>query len=257
MISIRFRQLAGLFLLLSLPHLVTAQEKKRTFHFSSNDVSTMVEESERVFFGEVVELQFVWREELSLAHTTDVIVRIIENIKGQPNAGANHVKFMIPGGKGVNPRTGEVTHAIVSGTPEFKEGEKVFMFLKKHPHLGKKYPHLDRPLTIPYDGLITGTQGKREVVDDMVNMVYSFNDRVLIDGQWIEMQLASTVKLPVDLVVKMAGATLKDAKAVKALDEQLRVFAKQPLPQRGTRKPEKAFLDMLEVEVDKILAKEQ
>ncbi|MCZ6678464.1 MAG: hypothetical protein O7E52_14595 [Candidatus Poribacteria bacterium] len=127
------------------------------------------------------------------------------------------------------------------------------MFLKKHPNLGRKHPRTGRVFQLPYDGLITGENGKREVVDDMVHMIYSFKRRQLIDGKQRERSWAGLVKLPVDLVVKMARATLRDAKAVKRLDNQLRAIVKEAPPGPKIHGLDKAFLDGLEANVDEIL----
>ena len=86
-------------------------------------ISSMVKHSDRVFIGEVVEMEYVFREDLPLQDMTDITIKVEKMIKGEPNAGEDRVKFMISGGEGIHPITGEKRICLVVGAPEFEIGE--------------------------------------------------------------------------------------------------------------------------------------
>lgn len=98
-------------------------------------ISAMIEMSVLAFTGEVVEMEFVFRENLPLQFTTAITVEVEEMIKGTPNAGENRVKFMIRGGEGVHPTIGESLICIAIGAPQFEIGKKVLIFLLRHTRL--------------------------------------------------------------------------------------------------------------------------
>lgn len=228
----------------------TAKEKKEpSFYFSSLDVNTMVKESKRVFHGEVVRLDYVHRANTMTGITTDVTVRIIDNIRGEPNAGPDHVTFMIRGGIEGN------TATYIVGAPEFKVGEKVFMFLKKHPRLGQINPFTGQRIQVPHGGLVVGPDGKVEVENETVKMPYSYKVPRLIEGRHIEMESKRIILLPVNLVVKIARAALIDTEAIKQVDDQFRTLAKQTPDGVPTRQPAKATLNAIEARVDAIIAR--
>lgn len=228
----------------------TAEKKKEpSFYFSSLDIHTMVKESKRVFYGEVVRLNYVQRENTRIGITTDVTVRIIANIRGRPNTGPDRITFMICGGIEGN------TATYIVGAPEFKVGEKVFMFLKQHPRLGQINPFTGRRIRIPYDGLVVGPDGKVEVKDKTVKMPYSYKVPRLINGRQIEMESIAFMDLPINLVVKIARASLIDTEAIKRVDDQLRTLSKQTPDGVPTRQPARATLNTIEARVDAIIAR--
>lgn len=234
-----FWKLAPLFFCVSLPYLMGAQ---RVFPPEGLSISSMVNRSLLVFIGEVVDMEFAFRENLPGQFTTDITVKVEEMIKGEPNAGENLVKFMIPGGEGINPKTGKLGRGMVVGVPEFKKGEKIFIFLRRHKYLAD---------IIPYGGLILGTWGKREMTDGLVSMPYTVNDPDTQEGRSVR-----EILLPLDLTVQLARATLKDAKTVAQMDERIRAFAERApliphtMPKLGD---DPALVGSLKAEVQKIL----
>jgi hypothetical protein len=239
------RKLTPLLLLGFLPLLTGAQWISPPEGFS---ISYLVNDSDLVFTGEVVSLQFIFRANVPPQWTTDVTMKVSQMIKGEPNAGKILVKFMIPGGERVNPRTGELEYCRVTTAPQFKTGEKVMMFLRKHPHLDK------RP--IPYGGLIAGFEGKRERVDDTVSVPYTFKDKRFYNGKWNEVDSVREILLPIDLALQIAKAALKDPQATTAIEEPFREVAKRAPIGRTKPKPDKALLDSIDVAVNKILIQE-
>lgn len=235
-------------------------EKKKSFYFSSYDINRMVEESERVFFGEVTQLTYVPREELHMWVSTDVTVELLENIKGEPNTGPDHVTFMIKGGIRYSPEHKTDLVSEVMGAPTFKKGEKVLLFLKPHPHLGKKHPRTGRRFQLPYDGLIVGMDGKIELADNWAHIPYSHWETRTVEGKLRTIMNVGRAALPIPLVVKMARASLIDPIALKPIDDQLRIFAKNApvgvdFPGGRVPSPSKAELERIEAQIDTILKK--
>lgn len=213
-------------------------------------ISSMVDMSVLAFTGEVVGMEFVFREDLPPQFTTDITVEVEEMIKGKPNAGENRVKVMIPGGEGVHPKTGEALICVVPEAPQFEIGEKVFIFLRRHKRLNR--------LPVPYGGLITGGWGKRGIVDEKVSVPYTFPKRLFDNGQWRDRTRVRDIRLPIDLAKQMAQAALREAEAVSAIEEQIRAFAKDAPWVPGEKPtPGQALLDGVEAEIRPILTQEQ
>ena len=158
----------------------------------------MVENSELVVTGRVKSMVFAHRTNVTPAGggmpTTDVTIAVDEVIKGTPNAGEELVTFMIEGGKGVNPETGEGQHLKVTLQGNFKVGEDVLLFLGKAE--GDAY-HAN----FAHDGLhlYFGDYGKRLVKDDIVGLLY--------EGAGQRLKLT---KVPVDLAVTLGQAAVLD-----------------------------------------------
>ena len=115
-------------------------------------ISSMVKHSDRVFIGEVIEMEYVFREDLPPQDTTDITIKVEKMIKGEPNAGEDRVKFMIGGGEGIHPITGEKRICLVVGAPEFEIGEWVLIFLKKNKRL-IEHRHIRQLPPPPYEGV--------------------------------------------------------------------------------------------------------
>ena len=157
----------------------------------------MVERCEMVVTGRVKSMVFVHRTDVTPAGggtlTTDVTIAVENVIKGTPNAGDNLVTFMIEGGKGINPETGQVQHLRVSHQGNFKVGEEVLVYLRQGGAEGyhQNYPH-GRLYLVP--GF-----GKSPIKDDTVGLVY--------EGAGKRLKLT---KVPVDLAVTLGQAAVLD-----------------------------------------------
>lgn len=111
--------------------------------------------------------------------------------------------------------------------------------------------------------------GKNEIKDGEVYIPYTVRDMVEIEvGKMEEMDVERAIQLPIDLVVQIAKAYLKETKgkdveedagkdvlATELLEERIKEFIKQT-PRGQMPKPDKQFIDSLKAEVQKILAKE-
>ena len=192
-----------------------------------------VEYSDLIVVGRVTEKQFVWRDNIESGPTTDITVAVDEIIKGTPNAGKKKVKFMIQGGEGVNPHTGEHTHLWVSHVGEFEIGEKaLFFFYKVEDSYYADYPH---------DGLqVYRTEyGKRLVVDNTV---------------WFKLlgvKSRKGVVLPVDLAIQLCKATIREKDATILLENEIKAVMRRS--DRDTVELAQSLVDRLKHESEEIV----
>ena len=182
-------------------------------------LSRMIKSSDLVVVGRVAEKEFVYRANTGPKFTTDITIDIDTVVKGTPNAGKSRVKFMIKGGRGVNPRTGELVRVINSDTPDFTIGEQVLLFLyhSKSIHV-RNYPynqlHLHRYI-----------YGKNVIKNDKVSLLFPLDDNSL-----------RVVKMPINLVVPLSKAAVKDEDKMILLEDEIKdalqgQAAKTPLSQ--------------------------
>ena len=170
-------------------------------------IAQVVDDSELVVLGRVVEMQFVDSD--TGVFTTDITVKVDELIKGTPNAGANRAKFMIAGGGGTDPLTGKKIIMGSPGTPEFAMDEEVLLFLSD-----SRYYNAYALFYFYY--------GKRKVKDDQVVIYYTLDN-----GQ------QKAIKMPVDLVVQLGKAAYKDKDATSRLEDHIRVSIQMQLGIHG------------------------
>ena len=182
-------------------------------------LSQIIKSSDLVVIGSVAQKEFVYRENMDSKFTTDISIDVDHLLKGTPNAGKNRVRFMIKGGEGVNPRTGDVELWLNSDTPEFTIGERALLFLY----------HSKSPIfaNYPYDQLLLhrGIYGKNGITNDKVSLLLPLDDNSL-----------RVVKMPVDLVVPLAKAAVKDKDKMILLEDEIKDAlqgqpAKMPLSQ--------------------------
>ena len=198
-------------------------------------LTTAVERSDLIVVGCVTEKQFVWRDNIESGPTTDIIVAVDEIIKGTPNAGKNTVKFMIQGGEGVNPHTGEHGNLWVSHEGEFEIGEKVlffFYYAEDHISYYEDYPH---------DGVQVyyGEYGKRLIRN---NTVWFF---------LLGVKELKQVALPVDLAVQLCKATVRDKEAAVMLENEIKAVMRQS--DRYTAELPQSLIDRLKYKAEDIV----
>ena len=168
-------------------------------------LSKSVERSSLIVVGRVIGKEFVFRENIEVLATTDVIIAADEVIKGTPNAGKDRVKFMLEGGRVVNPNTGEGINLHVGHQAEFVLNEQVLLFMvnSTDPYY-KNYPY-DR--FHPY----RGEYGKRIIKDDKLVLLYAMDNDKL-----------KPVRMPVDLAVQLCKAADKDKDAMVELENDIK-----------------------------------
>ena len=167
-------------------------------------LSKRIKSSDLVVVGSVAEKEFVYRANIRAKFTTDITIDVDHVLKGTPNAGENRVKFMIKGGEGVNPRSGRLELWWNSDTPEFIIGERVLLFLyHSKSHLFRNYPHNQLRLhRLHY--------GKNVIKNDKVGLLFPLEDNSL-----------RFVKMPVDLVIPLAKAAVKDEDKMILLEDEI------------------------------------
>lgn len=158
-------------------------------------LSHFVERSNLIVVGQVIEMEYVTRENIQGRYTTDITVAVDQTIKGKPNISKTRVKFMIRGGK----------RLIDMGSPKFAVGEKVLLFMTNS---DKGYY-----VNYPYDKLrpYPGNYGKRLIKDDKVYLVYAMENNKL-----------KSVRMPLDLAVQLVKAAIKDKNAVVKLEKDIK-----------------------------------
>ncbi len=174
----------------------------------------MIERSDIVCIGQVANKTGVLRRNIRPGRarmiTSDITFRVTTMIKGQPNHGSNHVKFMIEGGTVYVPEEDEVITLDVINNLYFEPGDKALIFLSKNPG-GQWYANY------PYDRLHIHTDyyGKRPIKDNKVMMLYKRNSRALIG-----------VKLPTDLVSVLGKAFIEDEATARSIEESIKSAAR-------------------------------
>ena len=182
-------------------------------------LSRMIKSSDLVVVGRVAEKDFVYRANIRSKFTTDITIDVDTVVKGTPNAGKNRVKFMIKGGEGVSPRTGESVRVISTDSPKFTIGERVLLFLY--------YSKSSTFRNYPYNRLRLHRYhyGKNVIKNDRVSLLFPLDDNSL-----------RLVKMPINLVVPLSKAAVKDKDKMILLENEIKdalqeQSAKTPLSQ--------------------------
>ena len=214
-------------------------------------IATLVQHSDLIVVGTVTGVDFAYRENIGTTFNTDITIAVESVIKGETNAGENTVKFMIKGGEGVDPVTGEEVLITVEHSPDFELNERVLVLLKK----------ATRPeLRYPYGGyyVFRGNLGKRKVIGDKLSMPYTFKVNVLDSrtGEMIEENVKKFIDLPVDLIVQLGKASAKDFEAAKPLEADIKE-AITTIPPGSKPELDKETVDKLKDESKRILDKKE
>ena len=168
-------------------------------------LSKRIKSSDLVVVGSVAEKEFIYRANIRSKFTTDITIDVDTVLKGTPNAGENRVKFMIKGGTGVNPRSGQLELWWNSDTPEFTIGEHVLLFLyHSKSYLFRTYPYNQLRLhRLHY--------GKNVIKNDQVGLLFPLDDNSL-----------RFVEMPIDLVISLAKAAVKDEDKMILLEDEIK-----------------------------------
>ena len=181
-------------------------------------ITNIVGAVDTVVVGRVTRQDFVVRDNVTPIFTTDITVQVRDLIKGEPSLRGSTVTFMIFGGFGVDPATGEDVYCEVSDSPEFALNEDVLLFLRKSTDPVYRGIHNG---FYPFGG----EYGKREIVSNKVNIPYTFRTRIMDNYDGVEtpkdVDVYRNVELPLDLVVKIAKASVRDPAAMIPLEREI------------------------------------
>lgn len=182
------------------------------------NIRNLVKHTDLVVYATVVDKEFVFRENINSKYTTDITVKVDSRIKGDVKE-KSKLKFMIEGGEGIHPSSGRDLIVRAGHSPRFEIGEQILLFLKRYNR---------RDLDIPYGGyqVFYGRLGKMQVIDDSVIIPYTFQ-RTIVDNR--DGQLRNTqinvkrgIKLPIDLVMNIGKASLRDYDAMVPVEGRIR-----------------------------------
>ena len=114
------------------------------FAFSelSQPFSKHVEKAELILIGTLADKQFA-RNNVTNKYLTDLTFHVEEMIAGTPNIDENTLTFCIPGGKGVDPLTGDKIDHWSSMGQSFSHlnvGDTVFLLLRYNPFIAEWMP---------------------------------------------------------------------------------------------------------------------
>ena len=208
------RTLATLIALFSITATIHAAFRTDTEALQKHSLLKMTDYADLIFTGTVTHKDYIYREgvrhEGGDSATTDIIVRVQTMIKGEPNFGENHVKFMIEGGRFYSERKGALMKLKVNNQPTFAIGENVFLFLAI-PVSEKSY-HTN----YAHGGLhiIYSKFGKKSIKDNTVGFTY-------IRGKNSPIRIT----LPVKLALNLSKAYGKSKNAAIALENQIKALA--------------------------------
>ena len=200
--QMKLKVLVALIVILSVVFLVVASDASPIHSKKGFNVGNMVKNASIVVVGRVEQTEFVYRSNWVPTYTTDVTIDVTDVIKGDVNAD-DPLVFMVIGGSGVNPETGEDLTLEVTATPKFTVGEQTLLFLKTSSRRGH-----------PHNGLYVsaGDLGKRAVTDGKILMPYSYQKN--FGGK--SKKIYNTFEMSLDLVVKIAKASIEDFDVIKA-----------------------------------------
>ena len=182
------------------------------------NIRNLVKHTHLIVYGTVVNKEFVFRENINSQYTTDITVVVQQKIKGNVAEGSK-IKFMVEGGEGIHPGTGRDLIVRAGHSPRFEIGEQILLFLKKYNR---------RDMDTPHGGysVFYGRLGKMQVRDSKVLIPYTFKKSIVDnrDGQLInkEIDVSRSIKLPIDLVINIGKASLRDYDAVVPLEARIR-----------------------------------
>ena len=185
-------------------------------------ISTLVKHSDLVVVGRVTDTQFVFRDNMLPKFTTDITLAVESIIKGEANIDENTVKFMIKGGRGVNPHLGRELNVIAQHSPKFALNERVLVFLRKGRRANFQYPYGDY-------FVFRGRLGKRAVSSDKILMPYTVSVNAVNPrtGNIEQISARKFINLSVDLVVEMGKASVRDFEAAQPLDAEIKTIVSQ------------------------------
>ncbi len=212
-------------------------------------IATLVRHSDLVVVGTVTGADFAYREGIGTTFNTDITITVDSLIKGETNEGEKTVKFMVKGGRGVDPNTGEEVSISAEHSPKFELGERVLVFLKKTERVELNYP---------YGGyfIYRGNIGKRQVFNDKFSMPYTLSVDAVLDGEMVTVKGKKFIDLPVDLVVELGKASVKDFEGVKLLEEDIKGVINDT-PRGAIPTIDEQTVDRLKEESKRIMDKEE
>ena len=161
------------------------------------NISNLVKHADLVVLGKVIGRKFIPSERSTL-----ISLKVESVIKGDKAVGDRRLGFTVWGDAGIK------TYTAAHTVREFSLNERVLVFLK-----GARGD---------YD-LFPWTTGKISVKDNQARVPYRLKREVFSKryNEMRERSIPTAVDLPLDSVIKVAKASIKDYKAIQALEAKV------------------------------------
>ena len=163
------------------------------------NIANLVKHTDLVVLGKVTGMRLIPQE-----HSTSITLSVELVIKGDPAVEDRLLRFTVMGRAGMKKHRGERILWGVEGSLEFRLGDRLLLFMK-----GSQGDHrIFRP------------GGKIMVTDNKVYIPYTYKTNRFSDyyNEMREENVERYVELPLDLVVKVAKASIKDYDAIKEIE---------------------------------------
>ena len=194
------------------------------------NISNLVKHADLVVLGKVIGRKFIPSE-----HSTLISLKVESVIKGDKAVGDRRLGFMVFGDAGI--KTYTASHTI----RDFSLNERVLVFLK-----GSRGD---------YD-LFPMTTGKISVKDNEASVPYTHKRKIFSKhyNEMRERSIPTAVNLPLDSVVKVAKASIKDYKAIQALEAKVAIVVSD-VPNDARREVFAKLFEWVEEKAEQILEK--
>ncbi len=164
------------------------------------NIANLVKHTDLVVLGTVTGMRLIPQE-----YSTSITLSVESVIKGDPAVGDRLLRFRVSGHAGMKKYRGKRINWNVEGSLEFRLGERLLLFMKKY--------HSDYQVFLH-------RYGKRIVTDNKVSIPYTYKTNQYSDyhNEMRERKVQRYVELPLDLVVKVAKASIKDYDAIMEIE---------------------------------------
>jgi internalin A len=163
------------------------------------NIANLVKHTDLVVLGKVTGMRLIPQE-----HSTSITISVESVIKGEKAVGDRLLRFTVSGNAGMKKHRGKRINWLIPGSLKFKLGERLLLFM------GGSHGdyHILRP------------GGKIMVRDNRVYIPYTYKTNRFSDyhNEMRERKVRRSVELPLDLVVKVAKASIKDYDAIKEIE---------------------------------------
>ena len=199
------------------------------------NIANLVKHTDLVVLGNVTGMRLIPQQ-----YSTSITLTVESVIKGDKAVGDRLLRFTVSGNAGLKKHKGKRINWRIPGHLEFKLGERLLLFM------GGSHGayRILRP------------SGKIMVTDNKVYIPYTYKTNRYSDyhNEMREENLSRAVELPIDLVIKVAKASIKDYDAIKEMEA---AAAKEvALTEKGARPNLSVeLLKRLEETADQILEK--
>ena len=199
------------------------------------NIANLVKHTDLVVLGKVTGMRLIPQE-----YSTSITLKVESVIKGDPAVGDRLLRFTVADWAGMKKHRGKRILWSVEGSLKFRLGERLLLFMGGS--------HGDYRIFRP--------SGKIMVTDNKVSIPYTYKINRFSDyyNEMRERKVRRFVELPLDLVVKVAKASIKDYDAITAIEVDVAMAVslaeKEARPSLSVE-----LLKRLEETVDQILEK--